>query len=55
MSSIAYNNKKAVEPSYEIERLVPEPDLDDTMMATSTLSFLNVVDNLDSLIFGKIE
>ena len=55
MSSIAFNNKKAVEPSYEIESLVPEPDLDATIMATSTLSFLNVVDNLDSLISGKIE
>ena len=57
MSSIAFNNKKAVDPaaSYSISSLVSEPDLDDAMMATSTLSFLNVADNLDVAISSRIE
>jgi len=55
MSSIAFNNKRAVEPSVEIDTLVAAPDLDDAMLATSTLSFLNVVDNLETAISMAID
>eukprot|EP01084_Bolivina_argentea_P275932 470668_1 len=55
MNSITFHNKKAIEPSYSIDLLVAEPDLSEQMIATSTLSFLNVFDNLNSTISSKIE
>merc|ERR1712003_599765 len=55
MNSISFHNKKVIEPSYSIDVLVPEPDLDEDMIATSTLSFLNVLDNLNEIILEKIE
>ena len=55
MNSITFHNKKVIEPSYEIDVLVAEPDLNDEIIETSTLSFLNVLDNLNKIILKNID
>eukprot|EP00485_Elphidium_margaritaceum_P003410 CAMPEP_0202695738 /NCGR_PEP_ID=MMETSP1385-20130828/9258_1 /ASSEMBLY_ACC=CAM_ASM_000861 /TAXON_ID=933848 /ORGANISM="Elphidium margaritaceum" /LENGTH=2423 /DNA_ID=CAMNT_0049351815 /DNA_START=30 /DNA_END=7301 /DNA_ORIENTATION=- len=54
MNSITFHNQKVTEPSFEIDVLVEEPDLTEDVIQTSTLSFLNVLDNLNEVIASKI-
>ena len=53
MKSIQDHNKRVIEPSYEIDVLVAEPDLNDDIIQTSTLSFLNILNTLNKIISKK--
>ena len=55
MSSVQYQNKKVVEPIYELDILVATPDLNDDTIYSSNLTFINVLEGLDKLIQEKVK
>jgi hypothetical protein len=54
MNNVNYHNNKVIDPCYEVDVLVPEPDLADIVIQSSSLSFVNVCDSLQTLIREKI-
>eukprot|EP01084_Bolivina_argentea_P077186 139923_1 len=55
MSSVQYQNKKVVEPIYELDITVATPDLNDDTIYSSNLTFINVAEGLSKLIEQKIK
>lgn len=54
MSSVQYQNKKATQPIYELDVTVPQPDLNESTIYSSNLTFMNVSEGLNKLIDQKI-